>query len=102
MSKYELIRQVAIKSGISMKICERVYEVLFDEMVDAIIDGERVRVDNFFVAYTVDLPPRKYKNLSSGEIEFTKPSRKIVCKLSRTLKKMVKEKAREEYAEVEV
>ena len=97
MTRSDLLRTVAIQTGVSLRSCERVYDAVFGEMMDALIQGEKVRVDGFFTFEPVELMPRKIKSLKTGRVELTKPSRKVKCKFSRQFKDSVKEKAREEY-----
>ena len=90
MTRSEIIRDVSIQTGVSMRGTAMVYDAIFAEMVDAIIRGESVRVEGFFLFETFDQKGRKYRDVYTGEISMLEPSKRVRCKISKSLKDAVK------------
>lgn len=92
MKRSEIIRAVSIQTGISIRACSLIYDAIFEEMIEAIINGEKIHVDGFFTMETFMQKGRNVKDFKTGETIFCQPSRRVRCKISKKLKDAVKRK----------
>lgn len=67
MNKSELVASVAERSGLAKVEAERAVDAVFDSIMDALKDGDEVRLVSFGVFSCVDKPAREGRNPSTGE-----------------------------------
>ncbi len=67
MNKSELVASVAERSGLAKVEAERAVDAVFDSIMDALKDGDEVRLVSFGIFSCVDKPAREGRNPSTGE-----------------------------------
>lgn len=67
MNKNELVTSVAERSGLAKVEAERAVDAVFDSIMDALKDGDEVRLVSFGIFSCVDKPAREGRNPSTGE-----------------------------------
>ena len=77
MTKAELIKRVAERTGTTLKLTRQLVDTTFDEIASALEDGERLMFPGFGTFCIVERKERKGRNPRTGE-EITIPAKKVV------------------------
>ena len=77
MTKAELIRNVAKRTGTTLKLARQIVDATFDEIASALEDGQRLIFPGFGTFCVVERKERKGRNPRTGE-EITIPAKKVV------------------------
>ncbi len=89
MNKLELISELSRSNGISKAEAQRVIEVFFDAMADALARGERVEIRGLCAFKVKDYPSYTGRNPKTGEMVTVKPKKLPYFKAGMDLKKRV-------------
>jgi integration host factor subunit beta len=76
MNKSELIKAVADKAGLSMKVAKEVVNTFFDAHVDAILDDERIEIRGFGSFVNKSYDSYTGRNPKTGE-KISVPAKKL-------------------------
>ncbi len=68
MTKAELIDGLAAKSGLTKSEAERVVNIILDEIISALKQGERVNISGFGTFSVSTRAPRSGRNPKTGEM----------------------------------
>ena len=77
MTKAELIRRVAERTGTTLKLARQIVDATFDEIASALEDGERLMLPGFGTFCVVERKERMGRNPRTKE-EITIPAKKVV------------------------
>jgi len=86
MTKAELIESVASKVDLPRALAERAVNTVFDDMANALRDGEKVNVSGFGTFSVADRKARTGRNPKTGETIQIAASRAAKFKAGKTLK----------------
>lgn len=90
MTKQELVRSIATKSGLTKKDAESVLNVVLEEISNALKSGEKVQLIGFGTFETRKRSPRTGRNPQTGETieipEMTVPAFRAGNKLKEAVK----------------
>lgn len=94
MSRTEIAEELAeriygIPTKEDIKRCEDFCNALTDLIIDSLLDEKEVKWKGLFTLKVVDTPPRKGRNPATNKVENFPASKKVICKLSRSLKNMI-------------
>ncbi len=89
MTKQKLISEIAEKVDISQKDIRKVLEILFIEIGDSLIEGEKVELRGFGVFKTKERKERLGRNPKTGKTVSIPPRKVVIFKPGSTLKKKV-------------
>lgn len=89
MTKSEIIANIAEKTNLPKRQCERVLDYFVEELTDCLANGDNLTIKGFASFTVSELNPRKARNPKTSEI-VTFPSVKVVkCKVSPAIKDAV-------------
>lgn len=91
ISKSDLINGVAEKTGQSKKVTKGVVDMLFNDIQDAIVNGDVVTIQGFGRFYTRQAQGRFFKKINSTDIINVGPRSLPKTKFSKKLVERVKE-----------
>ena len=91
MNKAELAKRMCGRGIFSTpEMNARTIDSMIDVIRECLQSGEDVSLPGLMKIEIIDVPARDRMNLSTGEVEAYGPSRKLKCRLSQTLKDLVK------------
>ena len=76
MNKSELIKAVADKAGLSMKVAKEVVNTFFDAHIDSILDDERIEIRGFGSFVNKSYDSYTGRNPKTGE-KISVPAKKL-------------------------
>ena len=77
MTKAELIRRIAERTGNTLKLTQQIVDAAFDEIASALENGDKLMFPGFGTFCVVERKERKGRNPQTGD-EITIPARKVV------------------------
>ena len=89
MNKSELIEALAAKRGLSFKKAEEVINSIFDSMINALEDGDRIEIRGFGSFVVKDYKAYTGRNPKTGEPIEVKPKKLPFFKVGKELKERV-------------
>lgn len=94
MSRTEIINDLAermygVPTQEQLNTCENFCNAFTDMIIDSLLDDKEIKWKGLFTIKVVDTPPRKGRNPSTNKVEEFPATKKVVCKLSRNLKRMI-------------
>lgn len=89
MNKSELIEELSLKRGISLKKSEEVVNTLFDSMAEAMVNDERIEIRGFGSFVINEYKPYTGRNPKTGESISVKPKKLPFFKVGKELKERV-------------
>ncbi len=90
MTKFDLIREVSIDTGVPKIHCEKIIDAFIEEIRQTLITGDSVELTGLGVFYTKKIPPRNGYDINNGGTIALPESTKLQCRFSRVLKDEVK------------
>lgn len=90
MNKTELAEKVAHKSDVTIADAKKSVDAVFDSMVDALKEGERINITGFGIFSVRDTPARQGRNPATGEQIQIAASRSASFKTGAVLKRELK------------
>jgi integration host factor subunit beta len=89
MTKWEIIRVLREKEGLEKAKAMAVVDILFDEMANALKNGDRVEIRGLFSLYIKKYKEYIGRNPKTGETVKVKPKKLPYFKCGKELKKRV-------------
>ena len=89
MTKDELVRQIADKTGITIKEAKNIVQITFDSITKSLSSGEKVKISGFGTFSTKKRGAFKTKNPMTGDILDIPEHIKPVFEPSKKLKETV-------------
>jgi len=89
MTKSDLIKAVAEKEGLTLKMAERAVNTVFDSMEQALAQGERVEIRGFGSFQVKNYDGYDGLNPKTGETVVVKPKKLPAFKAGKELKERV-------------
>lgn len=89
MNKLELIQALKDTNGLSKSKAQRIVELLFNEMTDAMVKGRRVEIRGFCSFFIKDYGSYTGRNPKTGERVKIKPKKLPFFKCGKELKERV-------------
>jgi len=95
MTKSELIDAIASSRKLPRRTAEELVNMVFDAMIDALVDGGRIEVRGFGSFKVCDYQGYQGRNPRTGQAIFVRPKRLPKFKVSKVLKAQVDKGLRE-------
>lgn len=94
MSRTEIVKELLDRmfddpTPENRQLCENFCNTFTDIIIDTLLDDQEIRWKGLFTIKVVDTPSRKGRNPATNKVEDFPASKKVVCKLSRSLKQMI-------------
>ena len=89
MTRNDLIRKVSQRTEINKSDCEEVLDAMAIEIMNSLIDGEKVFLKNFITFEITQRPERQGRNPRTGNTETYPPVKSIKCRISQSFKDAV-------------
>ena len=89
MKKFEMIEDLATKTGLTKNECEKVFNATFEIFKDELAKGEKVSVAGFGTFKITERAARDGRNPLTGEKIKIKASKSINFKLSKAIKEKI-------------
>jgi len=89
MNKLELIEELRNKADLTIKEARNVVDLFFDEMSNALVNGDRVEIRGFCSFYVKDYKAYTGRNPKTGEQTRVKPKKLPFFKVGQELKERV-------------
>jgi len=89
MNKSDLIEALSLDTGLPKSKAEEVVNFVFDDMANALIDGDRVEIRGLFSIFVKKYKGYKGRNPKTGEIIKVKPKKLPFFKCGKELKERV-------------
>jgi len=89
MNKSQLIEELAIREGLSLKVAENVINIFFDEITNGLVNGERTEIRGLGSFKTKSYGGYQGRNPKSGEPIQVKPKKLPFFKVGKELRVMV-------------
>lgn len=86
MNSPDLVRQAALKAGVTQGVAQSVITAAVAAMTKALVAGEEVLLLNFGKFITKDMPERDGRNPATGEAITIPASRRAIFKAQKSLK----------------
>ena len=93
MNKAELIEALRNETGLAKNKAERIVEIFFDEITQALVNGERVEIRGFCSFHVKKYKGYSGRNPKTGESIEVKPKKLPFFKCGQELKKRVEYQA---------
>ena len=92
MTRGDVIKKISKKKKCNYDTCAFVIDSFFDEVKNALINGDRVLFKDFMVFEVVENNPQRRRNPKTGEVEMYPAHKSVRCKISKTLKNAINER----------
>lgn len=92
MTKGNLLRNIAKRTGVSQEKCDIVIEAMFKEIEDCLMNDEKIIFQNYLTLETYVRPERMGRHPKTGENTTFPAVKGIKCKVSQHLKDAVNQK----------
>ena len=89
MNKLEIVRVLREKAGLEKAKAMAVVDIFFDEMANALKNGDRVEIRGLFSLYVKNYKSYVGRNPKTGETVMVKPKKLPYFKCGKELKKRV-------------
>ena len=89
MTRSELVSELAERADLTKQIARIIVDVIFDEMKDSLIRGERIEIRGFGSFSVRSYDGRKGRNPKTGQIVDVRPKRLPFFKLGKALKQRI-------------
>jgi integration host factor subunit beta len=89
MNKSQLTQELADTTRLNLKIAEKVVNIFFDSIVDALLEGDRVELRGFSSFRIKHYPPYQGRNPKSGGAIAVKAKKMPFFKVGKELRNMV-------------
>ena len=89
MNKLELIEELRNKADLTKNEARKVVDLFFDEMSNALVNGDRVEIRGFCSFYVKDYKAYTGRNPKTGEQTRVKPKKLPFFKVGQELKERV-------------
>ena len=89
MNKAELIEALRNETGLAKNKAERIVEIFFDEITQALVNGDRVEIRGFCSFYTKKYKGYSGRNPKTGDQVEVQPKKLPFFKCGQELKMMV-------------
>lgn len=87
MKREDIIDELSMRSGIEKYNCELVYDALISTVRDAILDGEeKILLKGLLTINQKTMKERKGKDPVTDKVVTFPESKRITCKISKTIK----------------
>lgn len=90
MNKQELVKAIAKKGGMTQIIAEKVLEAFQEVVMEALGNGEEVKISGFGSFEVIDVQSRTARNPKTGETVEVPAGKKPKFKFSKTVKEFIK------------
>lgn len=92
MTKYDLVRKVVKRTKIPIRICNDVINCAMDEIFNALANEERVNLPGIITIEVLEYKARRGRNPITGVVQDYPPTKRVNCKVSKKLKRAIKER----------
>lgn len=89
MKRSKFIENVAARSGYTKENIERMLDAFQEEIIDLLINGDKLMLKGFLIFETVIKPARKGKHPVTNEIVLFPEKKSARVKMSKKIKKIV-------------
>lgn len=93
MNVKNLSDMTAKEVGVTQATAKAVVDAFIDNIVEVLAAGETVRVKGVFTLSVVRCAAKERRNPQDGTVFMGKPTARIRCKTSKTLKEFLRDKA---------
>jgi integration host factor subunit beta len=89
MTKSDLIAVLAQRKDLSIKVSEEIVDIIFDNMTDAMLSGERIEIRGFASFAIKEYKAYSGRNPKTGEPFDVKPKKSPFFKVGKELKERI-------------
>lgn len=92
MTRGDIIKKISKKTKCSIGMCGMIVDSFFDEVKDALVNGDRLMFKDFMIFEVSENGPRRRRNPKTGEVEMYPAHKSVHCKVSKALKDAINER----------
>lgn len=93
VGKSKIVKNIAKSTNVNAEVCERIVDALTDEIVAALVRGDKLAIKNFMTIEVIERAARDGKDLKTGKPVTYPPVKSVKCKISKAVKDAVNGKA---------
>jgi len=85
MTKKEMIDRIAISTFLPKDDCERVIDGFIDEVINSLLNDDKIVIKGFMTMETGRLAERKIYNPNKGKLTIAPAKKTVHCKMSKSI-----------------
>ena len=89
MNKPELVEAIATRAGVSKKMAQRMVDTIVAVIREALLSGDRVKVNGLGIFYVKQYQPRAAINPNNGMRVMLKARKVVRCKIAKDLNREI-------------
>ena len=93
IGKSKIVKNISKRTNVNTEICENVIDAMTNEIVDALVRGDKLAIKNFMTIEVIERGAREGKDLKTGQPVVYPPVKSVKCKISKAVKDAVNGKA---------